>query len=179
MPGLTLLLQHFALAVRLSAATPIDPQLAMAHVQAAIHASTDLVSAELLLAMAFIESRFESHTVSRIEGKRRVHGRFTSTTPPKALDPRGSMYCGPLQTRARTWDDCLEQRTNLVLAYSAGARELTNWLRDRHVGGDLTRALAGYGCGYHGVRTGKCNRYPNRVLWQARQFSAQRTRTRS
>ncbi len=177
MPGLTLLLQHLALAVRLSAATPIpiDPEVAMAHVQAASMASTDLVSAELLLAMAFIESRFESHTLSRIEGKRRVHGRYTSTKPPKRLNKRGSMYCGPLQTRARTWDDCLAQRTSLVLAYSAGARELTNWIRDRHVGGDLTRALAGYGCGYHGVRTGKCNRYPNRVLWQARQYSPARS----
>lgn len=179
MPGLTLLLQHFALAMRLSATTPIEPEVAMAHVQAAVAASTDLVSAELLLAMAFLESRFESHVVSRIEGKRRVHGRYTSTTPPKGMSKKGSMYCGPLQTRALTWDDCLEQRTNLVLAYSAGARELTNWIRDRYVGGDITRALAGYGCGYHGVRTGKCNRYPNRVLWQARQFSAPRSRSRS
>lgn len=171
MPGLTLLLQHLALAMRLSATTPIDPEVVLAHVHAAIAASTVDVSAELLLSMAFIESRFETHTLSRIEGKHRVHGRYTSTTPPKRLDKTGSMYCGPLQTRAKTWDDCLAQRNDLVLAYTAGARELTNWLRDRHVHGDLTRALAGYGCGYHGVRTGKCNRYPGRVLWQARQFA--------
>lgn len=175
MPGLSLLLQHLALAVRLSSATPLDPQTALAHVQAAVAASTDQVSAELLLSMAFIESRFQSHTVSRIEGKRRVHGRYTSLTPPKRLDKRGSMYCGPLQTRAKTWEACLARRTDLVLAYSSGAHELTNWLRDRHVKGDLTRALLGYGCGYRGVKTGKCNRYPNRVLWQARQFGPPRT----
>jgi hypothetical protein len=72
MPGLTLLLQHLALAMRLSATTQIDPQVAMAHVQAAVAASTSEVSAEVLLAMAFIESRFETHTLSRIEGKARA-----------------------------------------------------------------------------------------------------------
>jgi hypothetical protein len=175
MPGLSLLLQHLALALRLSATTPLTPETAFAHVEAARIAATDQVSAEVLLAMAFIESRFESHTLSRIEGKRRVHGRYLPTTPPKRLNKHGSMYCGPLQTRAKTWDDCLAQRNDLALAYRAGARELTNWLNDRYVRGDITRALSGYGCGYHGVKTGKCNRYPNRVLWQARQFSQQRT----
>jgi hypothetical protein len=176
MPGLSLLLQHLALALRLSAMEPsIDAEAAFAHIHAASVAATDQVGAEVLLAMAFIESRFESHTLSRVEGKRRVHGRYASTTPPQRLNPKGSMYCGPLQTRAKDWDDCLAHRNDLVLAYRAGARELTNWLRDRHVRGDLTRALLGYGCGYHGVKTGKCNRYPNRVLWQARQFAPPRS----
>lgn len=176
MPGLTSLLQHLALALRLTATEPsVSPETAYAHVEAATEAATDEVTREILLAMAFIESRFEAHTLSRMEGKRRVHGRYLPTTPPKRLDKKGSMYCGPLQTRAKTWDDCLAQRTDLVLAYRAGARELTNWLRDRHVKGDITRALAGYGCGYHGVKTGKCNRYPNRVLWQARQFGTSRS----
>jgi hypothetical protein len=175
MPGFALLLQHLAMALRLAAATPIEPQAAYDHVRAAHAAATDQVSAELLLSMAFIESRFESHTLSRVEGKRRVHGKWLPTTPPKRINKKGSMYCGPLQTRAKTWDDCLAQRHDLVLAYTQGAKELTNWLKDRHVRGDLTRALSGYGCGYHGVRTGKCNRYPNRVLWQARQFARPRT----
>lgn len=168
---LSTLLQHLELALRLNVATPLEPETAVAHVQAAHAAATDQVSAEILLAMAFIESRFETATVSRIEGDKRVHGRYPSTKPPTNLNKRGSIFCGPLQTRVKDWDDCLAHRSDLSLAYRAGARELTNWLRDRHVNGDITRALAGYGCGYHGVRTGKCNRYPNRVLWQARQFS--------
>lgn len=173
---LSLVLQHFALALRLTATEPsVSPEDAYAHVEAATQAATDEVSREVLLAMAFIESRFERHTLSRMEGKRRVHGRYHSTTPPKRMNKHGSMYCGPLQTRAKTWADCLAQRNDLVLAYRGGARELTNWLRDRHVKGDLTRALLGYGCGYRGVKTGKCNRYPNRVLWQARQFAPSRT----
>jgi hypothetical protein len=103
-----------------------------------------------------------------------VHGRYSSLLPPPNMDKNGSIFCGPLQTRARTWDECLAQR-NLDVAYRTGARELTNWLNDRYVGGDLTRALAGYGCGYHGVRTGKCNNYPGRVPYQARRFSQSRS----
>lgn len=178
MPSLSLLIQHLGLALRLYAAAPMEPELLMAHVQAAFDAAEEAnhadIDAELLLAMAFIESRFETATLSRVENKRRIHGRYPSTLPPKNLDKGTSLYCGPLQTRARTWDECMEQR-NLAVAYRAGARELGNWLRDRYVRGDLTRALAGYGCGYHGVRTGKCNRYPNRVLYQARLFAGPRS----
>lgn len=172
MPGLTMLFQQLALAMRLSATASIDPYVALEHVEAAAAAATDKVTTEILLSMAYIESRFEPHTLSRVEGKKRVHGRYLPTTPPKKLDKYKSMYCGPLQTRARTWDDCLAQRNDLALAYRAGARELTNWLRDRYVRGDITAALNGYGCGYHGVKTRKCNRYPGRVLWQARKFGA-------
>ncbi len=57
------------------------------------------------------------------------------------------------------------------VAYAAGADELEHWLRDRRVRGDVTRALAGHGCGNHGVTTGKCNYYQQRVLWQQRRFA--------
>jgi hypothetical protein len=178
MPGLSLLIQHLGLALRLYAAAPMEPEVLMAHIQAAVTAAHEAehaeVTAEILLAMAFVESRFETATLSRVEHKRRIHGRYASTQPPKNLDKNGSLYCGPLQTRARTWDECLDLR-KLDVAYRSGARELGNWLRDRYVHGDLTRALAGYGCGYHGVRTGKCNRYPNRVLYQARRLAAPRS----
>src|SRR6185436_1125342 len=105
--------QHLAMVVRLATVAPtLDAEDAFAHVRAAHEAATDQVSAEVLLAMAFIESRFETHTISRIEGKRRVLGRYLSTTPPKKLNKRGSMYCGPLQTRAKSWDDCMAQRND-------------------------------------------------------------------
>lgn len=56
------------------------------------------------------------------------------------------------------------------VAYAAAVGELQRWLADRRVRGDVTRALAGHGCGNHGVTTGKCNRYPQRVLWQERRI---------
>jgi hypothetical protein len=161
---------HLTLALRLYAATPLGPSEAIAHVQAAAAASTDEVPAEVLLAIAFVESRFDPHWVSRVEGRRRKYGRYLATTPPKRLNKSKSLYCGVLQTRASSWDACLAQR-DLEVAYRAGAAELTSWLHDRRVRGDMSRALAGYGCGNHGVRTGKCNRYQGRVLYQASRFA--------
>lgn len=174
---------HLSLALRLYAGTTLGPIEALAHVHAAATAATDEVPAELLLAVAYVESRFDPTWVSRVESHKRRTSRYRSTTPPKKLDRRAFLYCGPLQTRAATWDACLAQR-DLLVAYRAGATELTSWLHDKRVRGDITRALAGYGCGNHGVRTGKCNRYPNRVLYQASRFSGTRrysvqARTRS
>jgi hypothetical protein len=138
------------------------------HAQAALDASTDRVSPELLLAIAFVESRFDVTATSRVEGKTRRMGRYPSTTPPPNLSPR-SLFCGPLQTMARSWAECMALRDPHT-AYAASVVEIERWLRDRRVRDDITRALAGYGCGNHGVTTGKCNMYPQRVLWQRRRF---------
>ena len=170
MPTLSLFIQHLGVALRLAATHPqLDVEDAFAHARAATHAATPKVSAELLLAVAFVESRFDPLALSRIEGKHRRGGHYPSDVPPKRLRRGSSLYCGPLQTFAANWDDCLAQR-DLALGYTNGAKEITRWLHDRRVRGDMTRALAGYGCGNRGVRTGKCNRYPGRVLWQAKRL---------
>jgi len=170
MPTLNLFIQHLGVALRLAATHPqLEMEEVFAHARAAEHAATPKISAELLLAMAFVESRFDPAAVSRVEGKRRRVGHYPSTNPPARLRKGASLYCGPLQTFAATWDECLAQR-DLRVAYTTGATEVTRWLRDRRVRGDMTRALAGYGCGNRGVRTGKCNRYPGRVLWQAKRI---------
>ena len=172
MPSLTLFLQHLGLALRLSAAHPqLEAEQALAHARAATVAATEQVSAELLLAVAFVESRFDVTNVSRIEGQTRRYGRYPATTPPPRWRRGTSLYCGPLQTFALTWQQCLAQR-ELSLAYTTGAMEIGRWLKDRRVRGDITRALSGYGCGNHGVKTGKSNRYPGRVLWQAKRLEA-------
>jgi hypothetical protein len=173
MPSLLLFLQHFGLALRLHAAMPVDPIESVLHVHAAVEASTDEISPELLLAIAYVESRYEPLALSRIEGNKRVLGIYLGNTAPKRWKKGTSLHCGPLQTYALTWEDCVRQR-DLRVAYASAAEQLTRWLRDRHVRGDITRALAGYGCGYHGVKTGKCNRYPGRVLWQARRIASSR-----
>ena len=156
--------ERLALAARLHAAVP---ELAMAdayeHASAAIAAATPKVGVELLLAIAFVESRYDTTATSRVEGGRRRTGRHPSTSPPRNLDRTASLFCGPLQTFASSWDACLKMRDSGV-AYAAAATELQTWLRDRRVRGDIKRALAGHGCGNHGVTTGRCNRYPDRVL---------------
>ncbi len=164
-------LRHVELALRLHAAVPsLDLVDAYAHVAAATDAATPHVQPELLLAIAFVESRYDPTATSRVEGARRKTGSYPSTTPPATLAPHASLYCGPLQTFAGSWRECLALR-DLHAAYAAGAGELETWLRDRRVRGDLSLALAGHGCGNFGVSTGKCNGYPTRVLWIARRFA--------
>ncbi len=155
--------ERFALALRLQAGVP---ELAMPdayeHASAAIAAATPTVGVELLLAIAFVESRYNPTWVSRVVDGKRKTGRHPSTTPPR-VDRKASLFCGALQTYARTWEACLELRDSR-LAYAAGVAEIQAWLRDGRVRGDIKRALAGHGCGNHGVTTGRCNRYPDRVL---------------
>jgi len=164
-------LKTFGLAMRLQAAQPdLAFWDAYDHAAAAVDASTAHVEPELLLAIAFVESRFDVTATSRVEGKRRRTGHYASMNPPANLNAKQSMYCGPLQTFAGSWAECISLRDPHA-AYAAGADELEHWLRDRRVRGDVTRALAGHGCGNHGVTTGKCNFYPQRVLWQQRRFA--------
>jgi len=166
-----LFFQHLELALRLTAAVPaLDPATAFAHAVAAHEARSDAIEPELLLAMAYIESRYDPTSLSRVEGEKRRTGPWRAEVPPRAMNRRSSMFCGPLQTHARTWKQCLEQR-QLAVAYPKAVSELEDWLRDRRVRGRLTKALAGYGCGNHGVNTGKCNRYPERVLRMKRKIS--------
>jgi hypothetical protein len=157
---------HLSLALRLYAGSSVGAADALAHVHAASVAATEELTPEVLLAVAYVESRLDPFWISRVERSRRIYGRHRASTPPKHLDRTQSLYCGVLQTRARSWEACVAQR-DLVVAYRAGAAELTSWLHDKRVRGDLALALAGHGCGNHGVRTGKCNRYQGRVMWQA------------
>lgn len=150
------------LALRLATLVPALPyDVAYAHAAAAVDSAQPSLPAELLLAIAYIESRFDATATSRIEGTVRRTGRYPSTTPPRAL--RGTLYCGPLQTYAATWSQCLAMR-DLARAYAAAVAELARWSRDPRVRGNVGRALLGHGCGNSGLRTGSCNRYPARVF---------------
>jgi hypothetical protein len=165
---------HLGLALRLALAVPsMAPEVAYAHAVAAAAAATEHVPPELLLGIAFVESRFDPTAVSRVEGATRRTGPYVSTDAPARLDRRASLYCGPLQTYAPSWAVCVAQR-NLEIGYAAGAAELEQWLRDPRVHGSLPRALAGHGCGNFGVATGRCNGYPERVLGVARKVRAPR-----
>jgi hypothetical protein len=168
--ALSIILKHLELALRLHAAVPsLDLSDAYAHIEAAEAAASPQLTIELLLGVAFVESRFDPTAVSRVQGRTRRTGRYPSMAVPAQLDPRASLFCGPLQTFASSWSACLGMR-DLKAAYAAGAAELGQWLRDRRVRGNITRALAGHGCGNFGVVTGNCNGYPRRVLSMERQF---------
>lgn len=175
MSHLTIVLQHLELALRLHLAAPwLDGESMKAHIEAAHEAADeathDEITVELLLGVAYIESRFDPTALSRVEGTTRRTGRYPSTTPPRGLNQRGSMFCGPLQTHATSWESCIGMR-DLKTAYRAAVTELERWLKDRYVRGSIPKALAGHGCGYRGVLTGSCNGYPSRVRAMERQFT--------
>ena len=171
-----ILLRHLELALRLHAAVPALPLAdAYAHAAAAEAASTPSVSPELLLAIAYVESRYDPTSFSRVEQGRRITSNYPAMHPPADLAPHTSLFCGPLQTMAFTWEHCLAMR-RLSTAYATGAREIGAWLQDRRVQGNVRRALAGYGCGNHGIETGRCNYYPQRVLYMERKLEQARAR---
>ena len=168
---LAMILKYLSLAIRLHTAVPALPlDQVMAHAMAAEDAATPQVTPELLLAVAFVESRFDPTATSRVENGTRRTGAYPSTAPPADLTRHASLFCGPLQTIAQSWQQCLTMRS-LPVAYHAGVAELETWLRDRRVHGNIRRALAGHGCGNFGVVSGRCNGYPSRVLGMERRFS--------
>jgi hypothetical protein len=174
MPDLTPILQTIELALRLWIAVPELPfETAYEHAEAAMHASTSTpaVAPELLLAMAYVESRYDATATSRVVGGQRRTGSYPSTRAPAGLQPRFGLYCGPLQAQAWTWERCMALRV-LEHGYGTGAGELARWLRDPHVRGKVALALAGYAGGYIGVADRYCRGYPARVLWLERRIKS-------
>lgn len=175
MPIVTFLTK-LVLALRLSLVVPsLDLATAYDHAAAAVDNADEHVSPELLLGVAYIESRFDPTATSRIEGSVRKTGSYPSTAPPRG-GIHGSLFCGPLQTYAGTWRRCLAMR-DLAVGYRAGAAELNQWLRDRRVGGDIRKALLGHACGNAGLRANRCRGYPSRVLRFVERLGVSHSRT--
>lgn len=118
----------------------LDEATAKLHAEAALIASLAGSEPELLLAMVYVESRFEPKAVSH--------------------PARGKRFCGVLQVYAPTETACKAMQP-LAAGYIAGALALRSWLRLAR--GDLHDALNGYGCGMYGLKNG-CRRYAERVL---------------
>lgn len=114
------------------------------------------VPADLLLAVAAVETHFRPTVVSVVRGKR---------------------FCGILQSQAgRSKRRCRDQQA-LGLGYQVGAHELAAWIRYRK--GDLRAALRGYACGIRAKRTcgshgGRKRPYDLRVLDGLRRLQARR-----
>ena len=163
-------LKTFGLAMRLQSAEP--DLLVLERVRTCRGGGGRIDRARRTRAAARDRVRRESlrcHRASRVKGNRRRAGRYPSMTPPANLNKRRSMYCGPLQTFAGSWAECIS-------------------LRDPHAAtppAPTTRALASRQararrCHPRARRprlrqprrdTGKCNFYPQRVLWQQRRFA--------
>lgn len=130
-----------ALAMRAMWPDEVTDEVAMEHATAAVNAETSDVHAELLLAIAYGESRFDSRATSRVINGERITGVYASTKKPTGLGP--SLFCGATQAIAQTWAQCMELR-DPSKAYAQTVTELQTWLADKRVKGDLTVAIAGY-----------------------------------
>jgi len=155
--------------------TSLSPEQAREHVEAATAAATEQTPVELLLSIAFIESRYDPRALSRNECESADPESCTRKTgvwpraarPPKA---RPSWYCGPMQTGGYVpWDECQRMRTDVAYAYGVGAAHLQAWLDDKRcarlpVDDRLRCALAGYNGGNQALTNYKTSRYTNWVL---------------
>lgn len=155
---------------------PVDQ--ARTNAEAAITAAAEYeLDPELLLGIAYVESRYDSRALSRRECEpddpescTRVTGLWLKATkPPKA---RPSWYCGPMQAGGYVpWSECQHMRDDFAYGYHVGAHELSLWLNDRrckqHSADDqLLCALAGYNGGNQALASFKTSKYAHWVLLQ-------------
>lgn len=122
----------------------VDPARATGATIAALAVETDEFPAELLLAIAWGESRFINET-------------------------RTGRACGAMQTIARA-GDC-ERWRDPIEGFRAGVDELREWSRDHRTRGDLRLILGAYACG-NSIFNGTCTktRWPGWVLARARKL---------
>jgi hypothetical protein len=151
----------------------LDVDIASAHVRAALAAEHETgVDAHLLLAVGYIESRYDRRTLSRWEctGKvcHRVRGSWPHVDPPANAHP--DWYCGVMQVGGNVpWSTCQRLRFDLDRNYLVGARHLLWWMgvpecRDLSAREQRDCALRGYNGGYPAIRR-KSQKYVNMVLW--------------
>jgi hypothetical protein len=160
----------------LAMVSPLPADQARLHAEAAITvAAEQQLPVDLLLSIAYVESRYDQRALSRMEcetSDRASCARKTgvwpkATKPPKA---RPSWYCGPLQGGGWVpWSECQKMREDVVYGYSAGAKELTAWMNDSRCRGlkdekRLRCALAGYNGGNAALANAATNKYANWVL---------------
>lgn len=153
--------------------TGLSADQARANADAAMAAATDRVPVELLLGMAYVESRYNPKALSRIECApddpescaRKTGVWLKATRPPQA---RPSWFCGPLQTGGWvSWDECQKMRTDVAYAYRIGVRELTAWLDDKRCARldddvRLRCALTGYNGGNAAVAAHRESAYQSK-----------------
>jgi hypothetical protein len=146
-------------------------EIAQRHVAAASYAGALTgVDPSLLLAVAYVESRYDPNTVSRIECSgescKRVAGVWSSTKKP--VGARGTYYCGVMQVGgAITWDECVALR-DIERNYVVGAQHIIEWSESkpcRKLRGEerLVCALRGYNGGWKSIER-KAMVYPRMVL---------------
>lgn len=136
------LLRTLTLIVRTMSLPDVEPERVLPAVIAAVDAETDEFPAELLLAIAWGESRFDSSV-------------------------RTGHACGIMQTIPKRDSDCAAWRDPSA-AFAAGVAELNEWMHDHRTHGDVHLVLLAQACG-NSAFAGTCakTRWPGWVLARA------------
>jgi len=155
----------------------LSPNQAREHVEAATAVATTEFPVELLLSVAYIESRYNPRALSRIEctiadpeNCARKTGVWPKSTQPPNVKPKTSWYCGPMQTGGYVpWNVCQKMRTDIAYAYAVGAAHLQEWFDDKRCvrlseDDRLRCALAGYNGGNAALTNYKTSKYARWVL---------------
>jgi soluble lytic murein transglycosylase-like protein len=157
--------------IALCSALPVAQ--AEAHAAAALEASkATAVPVEYLLAIAYVESRYNPLALSRMQcppdgGEcKRVTGLWAGEKRPPGA--RKTWYCGVMQVGGDvTWERCLELR-DVRLNYLVGAQHLVEWRNDPHCrrlpeAERMVCALRGYNGGYKSIKS-RASKYARTVL---------------
>lgn len=145
-----------------SPGTYLTQESSYAHALAAVEAATPEVPAEILLGVAWVESRYSPNAVSRVEDGKRKTGIPTWNKPPYGTR---SFFCGATQVSAEdSWEKCKRFRS-VTLAYTTLIEELNRWLSPRICNHNLTCALTGYNGGFPAIKSGKTS-YAYTVMWR-------------
>ena len=165
-------------ALTLFAPRYMDEAKAKVHVEAALLAEMKTnISADLLLSMAYLESRYNPDALSRRQCKngecKRETGYWKGDVKPRWARP--SWYCGVLQVGGYVpWEECVWLRKDIKANYMTSAIHLRWWTRIEECRGSQKRnlqcALQGYGGGYRSIRKGR-TRYANHVIRTRERFS--------
>jgi hypothetical protein len=126
----------------------------------AVRVETVALPAEMLLAVAWIESRFTLDSVSKIEQGQRTTGQ---TSAGQLARSHGPFFCGPLQSAAGLSRSACSAMQS-AKGWQVGAAEIQVWLKTCR--GDWRCALSGHGCGNAGAKAKRCGRsdYASRAL---------------
>ena len=130
-------------------------EMAVINAEAALEAEEQTgVDANLLLGIAWAESRYDPNALSRWQCHGKSCGRDT-TTWSGSEQPAGSSppwYCGVTQVGGNvTWQTCQTLRENIRLNYLTGAKHLLHWSKQKpcpNKKDNFYCALRGYNGGY-------------------------------
>lgn len=145
-----------------SSRTYLTKETSYEQARAALEVSTQEIPTEILLAMAWLESRYSTNVVSRLENGIRKTGIPAWKTPPKNTR---SFFCGVTQASAgNSWSKC-QKLHNISIAYRTTVFELTKWLSPRICNHNLNCALTGYSGGFPAIKFG--NHYAATIKYRA------------